>query len=251
LYSQDRLPGFFFLVDASDYSALPVRREDSDDDFQPEGAIPPVHTSIDSFHGKSIGDVVNWLKDMPSIYNIYSTHFIVLDDNSDTNDTITICRRYNPEYPCAMKPGEVQFFPYDAETAGNLTFMAYGESFDERLDEYQIDVRYTRVQDLSRGTPSSRISPFLSLPRELRIKIYKLLLISPESVPVYDHQRDDPYGNRIVESRVKRGYARLASVTYGLLHLKNRVVHAEATAVFYHHNTFFIRHLQQQSSSTL
>ncbi|TVY45760.1 hypothetical protein LOCC1_G003459 [Lachnellula occidentalis] len=76
---------------------------------------------------------------------------------------------------------------------------------------------------------------FVSLPLEIKIKIYGLLLISSDPITVYTGRRRvlSPRGQR----QPRGTYPKVAAVTFGLLQV-NRIIADEAAAVFYHHTVF-------------
>lgn len=149
LYSQDLWPGAFYLV-TNDYSSAPQKCEDN---CLSEGTIPPLRTFTSPFRGKTVEDGAKWLENAPSTISIDRHYFAVLDDNSEANDSVTICRKHNHDYDGGPKAGEVQFFPWPAAEAGNVMTVAKDLAFDDRLDMYQGHQRSTGGADLSRGTP--------------------------------------------------------------------------------------------------
>jgi hypothetical protein len=144
-------PGAFYLVTTRDYSSVPQQREDN---FLVDGTIPPVTEFSSPFRGKTVEDIAEWLENAPSTVTIDEHYFAVLDDNSEANDTVTICRKYDPNYDNGPKVGEVQFFPWTAGEAGDVMAVAATTgAFDDRMDMYQEQQRYTGAVDLSRGRP--------------------------------------------------------------------------------------------------
>lgn len=70
--------------------------------------------------------------------------FVVLDDYSEANDTITICRRNSRKaeggYYVDDEYDEVEFYPHEAANAGDTIKAILGVDaiFDDRLNMYQM-----------------------------------------------------------------------------------------------------------------
>lgn len=82
---------------------------------------------------------------------------------------------------------------------------------------------------------------FVSLPLEIRNKIYGLLLVASEAITVYSSP------NSLAEEhlrRPRRRYEKVDALTFGLLWV-NKTISIEAAAVFYHHNIFKFSGSQQ------
>jgi hypothetical protein len=73
---------------------------------------------------------------------------------------------------------------------------------------------------------------FVSLPREIRDKIYGLLLVVPEPITVYSKPPSPPS-----EEQLRGRSPKLPPLTFGLIRV-NKMISIEAAAVFYHHNVF-------------
>jgi hypothetical protein len=135
-----------------------------------QGTIPPVIQFSNLFSGKTIGEAAEWLQNGPESMFLERKLFAVLDDYSEANDTITICRR-NPKkadgtFYAEDEYGEVQFFPHAAANTGDVIGATIGmfATFDDCLDMYQMG-RISRwkaagkpengpdARDLSRGKP--------------------------------------------------------------------------------------------------
>jgi hypothetical protein len=219
------------LVTASDYSAVPVPDEYGCDSI---GTVPPIAAFTSPFQGKSVEDVAVWLENMPREHCIDRHMFLILDDNSEANDSVTICRSHDPnQLSYGPRPGEIDFFPDPADTAGSNMVLYETGLFDSRLCEYQRGKGRNGDVNLSRGKAWWRTLPkhFLDLPPEIRNKIYELLLISSKPIYVYTPPADPIEGAR--EAR----RSKVADVTLGLLKV-NYLIWTETTSIFYHNNIF-------------
>ncbi len=61
-----------------------------------QGTIPPVIQFSNMFSGNTVEEAAEWLRNGPESMFLQRKLFVVLDDYSEANDTITICRR-NPK----------------------------------------------------------------------------------------------------------------------------------------------------------
>jgi hypothetical protein len=85
--------------------------------------MPPITEFNSSFAGKPIEDAAHWLENGPQSMFLQRADFSVLDDNSQKNNTITICRRMiGGPYMTEHDEGAVQFYPCDAEGAARHIF---------------------------------------------------------------------------------------------------------------------------------
>lgn len=78
---------------------------------------------------------------------------------------------------------------------------------------------------------------FMSLPREIRNKIYRLLLVASEPIVVYSTPVDPPAMEQL---HTPRTYLKVAHLTFGLLRV-NKMISTEASAIFYRYNVFKFR----------
>lgn len=76
---------------------------------------------------------------------------------------------------------------------------------------------------------------FVSLPLEIRNKIYGLLLVASKPITVYSKPPNPPAEEQLQGPRGR--YLKVAALTFGLLRV-NKMISIEAAAVFYHHNVF-------------
>jgi hypothetical protein len=72
---------------------------------------------------------------------------------------------------------------------------------------------------------------FVSLPLDIRNKIYGLLLIASQPVAVCSKPLGEQFGDP------RETYPKVAALTFGLLRV-NKMISVEAAAVFYHRNVF-------------
>lgn len=145
--------GTFYLVTSREYPSF-----EETNDLDEVGTIPPIPEFTSPFAGKSISDAADWLQDAPASTFLQRNDFAVLDDNSEGNNTMTICRYAGGYYTTKDDEGDVQFYPCKAEGAScQMWSGSYFSYFDDALDTYQGRVREAGQPDLSRGKPYRHI----------------------------------------------------------------------------------------------
>ena len=105
-------------------------------------------------------------------------------------------------------------------------------------------IKYRKGQPL--GLTIYPALTFTSLPLEIREKIYRLLLLAPESIVVNPQTpRTILFSSSIPVLQPRERLACLRPLTFGLLKV-NKMISAEAAAIFYHQNTFRFEMLKPQ-----
>src|SRR4051794_21297472 len=105
-------------------------------------------------------------------------------------------------------------------------------------------IKYRKGQPL--GFTIHPAPTFTSLPLEIREKIYRLLLLAPEPIVVNPQTpRTILLSSSIPILQSRERLARLRPLTFGLLKV-NKMISAEAAAIFYHQNTFRFEMLKPQ-----
>lgn len=131
------------------YDDAPKKRTDN---RLNDGTAAPIEQPFTSpFAGKTIEDAAEWLKNLPEFVDLNRMFFAVLNDRSESDDTITLCRI--GDGGTEGKKGELQYFPSEAQHAQIFLETMMAGAFDERLQGYQRTQQMRGEPDLSKGEP--------------------------------------------------------------------------------------------------
>lgn len=139
---------FLLYLATKSYDDAPKKRPDN---RLNEGTTAPVSSfPIPSpFAGKTVEEVGEWLKAAPAEVDLDRRLFAVLDEHSESNDTITIARIGDGK--TEGEEGYVAYFPVDAADASNYLNAMPAGGFDEWLEGYRRNCQRTGKPDLSKG----------------------------------------------------------------------------------------------------
>ncbi|MCJ1361328.1 hypothetical protein MMC16_000426 [Acarospora aff. strigata] len=108
-YITDERAAWKLWLVTGDYDDAPKKRTDN---RLNEGTAAPIQSFTSPFAGKTIEDAAEWLKNAPEDVDLNRMFFAVLDDRSESDDTITLCRI--GDGGMEGKKGELQYFPEEA-----------------------------------------------------------------------------------------------------------------------------------------
>lgn len=137
---------------STDYGHAPQRRRQGGDNQEAavcnEGTHPPLPSTFASpFAGQSIPQVAKWLQGAPDHVDLDGRFFGVLDDVSEQDDTVQLCRIGDGQGEGAE--GLVQWFP--VAVRGEFFGHIPAGAFDDDLKGYQGRQRLAGRPDHSSG----------------------------------------------------------------------------------------------------
>lgn len=120
------------------YTNAPQKRADN---LVNEGTHPPITAFTSPFAGHSITEAAEWLKQAPQEVDLDRNFFGFLDDYSEEDDTVQLCR--------IGEDGEVRWYP--AKPSGAEFAYKQDEDFESDLMGYIFKQRRVGKPDRSSG----------------------------------------------------------------------------------------------------